>query len=157
MKGFVVDENVIIEAINGKKPDGEKAWIEGEFMCRLFRSPNSIFVNDAILKKFRSVEDKIRSASPAADCSNPVCKGLAAMLRDSGRTRYVDGIKVDRKGLKKCGREFVGVAVQSGGILAASDKRLRRIVDEMRTQGVGIECLGADLALNRLEPHGGSG
>lgn len=102
------------------------------------------------------MEDKIRSAGPAEDCNNLVYRDLAAIL-DGGITRYVDGIKVGRKGLKKCDRGFVGVAVQSGGILAASDRRLRRIVDEMRTRGVGIECIGVDIDLNRLEPRGGSG
>ena len=154
--GVVVDENVVIEAATGKKPDGKEAWSEAEFMCGLFRSPEKIFVNDAILKKFSSMEGKIKAAAAAENCNNLIYKGLAALLKDSGRTVYVDGTRVDHEGLKKCDKEFVGVAVQSGAILVTADERLRAIVAELRGRGTDVECLGADAALGRIGPHAGS-
>lgn len=154
--GVVVDENIVITAATGKKPDGKEAWSEAEFMCRLLRSTEKIFVNDAILKKFRRMDGKIKAAAAAENCNSLVYKGLAARLKDSERTAYVDGARVDHEGLKKCDKEFVGVAVQSGAILVTEDERLRAIVDELRRRGMRIECLGADAALGRIGPQAGA-
>lgn len=157
MRDFVLDENVVIEAVDGKKPGGGDAWAECEFMCGLLGSRDKICVNAAILEKYRRMDKKMGPAGPAETRNNLIYKGLAAMLRDSERVRYVDGVSVDHKGLKKCDREFVGVAVQSGAALVTSDGRLCGILDELHSEGTRIEYLDAGAALGRLGPRGGGG
>ena len=83
-----------------------------------------------------------------------ICKGFLATLADGRRTSYVDGIKVDWKGLKKCDKAFVGVALQSRSMLVTSDGPPRGIVDEMRSRGVALGCLAADQAIRRLDQIG---
>lgn len=156
MAGIVVDECVVMEAVRHKKPDGRPALAEAEFMCRLLRSHHKVFVNDAIVDKFNGIERKINAARRPWDHNNMICKGFLATLADAKRTSYVDGIKVDWKGLKKCDKAFVGVALQSRSILVTSDGPLRGIVDEMRSRGVTLECLGADQAIYRFDQLGRS-
>ena len=153
MSGVVVDECVVMEAVRYKKPDGSAALAEAEFMCRLLRSPHTVFVNDTIVDKFYSIEKKINATGRPEDYNNMICKNFLGMLTDGRRTNYVEGIKIDRKGLKKCDKEFVGVALQSNSILVTSDGPLRGIIDEMRSEGSGIECLNAGQALRRLGPY----
>ena len=109
MNGVVVDECVVAEAVRYKKPDSSQAIAEAEFMCRLLRSPYTVFVNDAIVDRFHGVEKKINATGHPKYYNNMICKNFLATLSDSKGTSYVDGIKVDWKGLKKCDREFVGV------------------------------------------------
>lgn len=157
MARFVVDENVVRNAVSGRNDRGEEALVEGEFMFRLLRVKSTVFVNDAIAKKFRSMWDKIMADSRPEDCNSRIYKGVAAMLRDGSRVSYVEGERVEWAGLKKCDREFVGVALQSGGVLVTSDMKLRRIVEEKRRQGSRIECIGVDRALGLLGQSGGQG
>jgi len=155
MVGIVVDECVIREAVEGKKPGGGRAHAEAEFVHKLLRSTGTIFVNCAIAAKFRSLEKKIRADSRPEHCNNAIYKDFVAVLRDSSRTTYADGIDVDWEGLKKCDREFVGVALQSGSTLVTSDKKLRDIAREKRSQGSRIACVAAGDALGLLDPpHG---
>ena len=144
MGGVVVDECVVMEAVRYKKPDGSPALAEAEFLCKLLRSPRKIFVNDVMFDKFHAIEKKINASGRPVDYNNMIYKNFLAMLADSKRTNYVEGIKIDRKGLKKCDKVFVGVALQSNSILVTSDMPLRNIIDEMRSEGAGIECLDAD-------------
>ena len=129
MNGIVIDECVFMEAVRYKKPDGSHAIAETEFMCKMLRSPHTVFVNDVIVDKFHDIEQKINAMGNPRDYNNMICKNFLATLSDSKRTNYVDGIKIDWKGLKKCDREFVGVALQSNSILVTSDKPLRDIVE----------------------------
>lgn len=155
MAGIVVDECVIREAVEGKKPGGGRAHAEAEFVHKLLRSTGTIFVNRAISSKFYSLEKKIRAGSRPEHCNNAIYKDFVAVLRDSSRTVHVDGIDVDWEGLKKCDREFVGVALQSGSTLVTSDKKLRGIAREQRSQGSSIACVAAGDALRLLDPpHG---
>ena len=150
MKGFVVDENVVLNAVRGSNDRGEEALAEGEFLLKLLRVKITVFVNEAIAKKFRTMGDKIRADSRPEDCNNRIYKGIAAMIRDGRMVTYVEAERVEWKGLKKCDREFVGVALRSGGTLVTSDMKLRRIAEEMQQQGHRIECIGADQALRML-------
>lgn len=154
---FVVDENVVLNAVRGKNDLGKEAWAEGEFMHRLFRVPSKVFVNEAIAKKFFAMGAKIRAGSRPEDCNNKVYKDMAAMLKNTARVTYVEGTRVEWPGLKKCDREFVGVALQTGGVLVTSDARLRQIVKEMRLRGLRVECVGVDRALCLLRQPGGQG
>lgn len=150
MNGVVVDECIVAEAVRYKKPDGSQAIAEAEFMCKLLRSPYTVFVNNTIVDKFHDVEKKINAIGRPKDYNNMICKNFLATLSDSKRTSYVDGIKVDWKGLKKCDKEFVGVALQSNSMLVTSDGPLRDIVEQMRQQGARIECATADQAIQRM-------
>ena len=155
MKGFVVDGNVVLNAVRGSNDSGEEALAEGEFLPRLLRVKITVFVNEAIAKKFRAMGGKIRAGSRPEDCNNSIYKGIAAMLRDGRMVTYVEAEKVEWEGLKKCDKEFVGVALRSGGTLVTSDTKLRRIAEEMQRQGLRIECIGADQALRMLGQNGG--
>ena len=150
MSGIVIDECVFMEAVRYKKPDGSYAIAEAELMCRLLRSSKTVFVNDAMVDKFHDVEKKINATGHPKDYNNMICKNFLATLSDSKRTSYVDGIKIDWKGLKKCDREFVGVALQSNSTLVTSDGPLRDIVEQMRLRGTRIECVTADQAIQRI-------
>lgn len=154
MPGIVIDECVVIEAVRHKKPDGSPALAETEFMCKLLRSPHKIFVNKTIIDKFHDIEKKINATGRSGNYNNMICKNFLAALLDGGKTNYIDGIKVDRKGLKKCDKAFVGVALQSGSVFVTSDAPLRAIVDEMRSEGAKIECLDAEQAICHLDPPG---
>lgn len=152
MRGIVVDENVIIEATVGKKPDGSPAWVEAEFMFRLFRSGNVVFVNTAIIDKFRAIRSKLDIDSHPHDYNHKIYKSLMLILMDGKKTTRVDGIKIEREGLKKCDKEFVGVALQSGSIIVTSDMPLCDIINDMRASGYPIECATAEQALDLLNP-----
>ena len=153
MSGVVVDECTLMDAVRYKKPDGSMAQAEAEFMSKLLRSTHTIFVNDVIVGKFHNIEKKINATGRPGDYNNMICKNFLAMLADGRRTNYVDGIKIERKGLKKCDKEFVGVALQSNSVFVTSDGPLRGIIDEMRSEGTSIECLDATQAIPRLDPR----
>lgn len=55
MAGFVVDENVVRSAVSGRNDRGEEALVEGEFALRLLRVKGTVYVNEAIAKKFRAM------------------------------------------------------------------------------------------------------
>lgn len=153
MNGIVIDENVIVEATAGKKPDGTPAGAEAEFMYRLFRSSDTVFANAAIVDKFRGIQDKLDSGRHPYDYNHKIYKTLTAMPTDGSRTTRVEGIKVGRKGLKKCDKEFVGVAIQSGSVVVTSDMPLRGIIEDMRSEGSPIRCVTAE-ALDLLDAAG---
>ena len=155
MARFAVDENVVRNAVSGRNDRGEEALVEGEFMPRLPRVKGTVYVNEPIAKKLRSMRDKIMADSRPEDCNSMICKGAAATLRDGRRAPHMEGSRAELEGRKKRDREFVGVAPQSGGILVASDMKLRRIAEEKRRRGFRIECIGADRALGILG-HGGA-
>ena len=124
-------------------------------MLGLLRVKGTAYVNEPIAKKFRSMWDKIVADSRPEDCNSRMYKGVAATPRDGRRASYVEGSRAGSGGRKKCDREFVGVALQSGGILVASDMKLRHIAEEKRRHGFRIERIGADRALGILG-HGGA-
>ena len=145
MKMFVVDENVVMEAIENKKPNGDLALPEVQFMVKLLRSGDPLFVNEAILKKYRGIEQKIEMRSRSEGLNNGIHKAFMQTLSDAARVTRIDGVPVDWDGLKKCDKEFVAVALQSCSILVTSDVRLRETVEghpESR-----IECTTAECAL----------
>ena len=146
MRGIVVDENVVMEAIEGIKPNGDRALSEGEFVFKLLNSVKPVFVNRAIVKKYHGIEQKIGARSHSKKINNAMYVALMATLADSGRLRHVDGVATDWPGLKKCDKEFVGVALQSGSILVTNDTRLRKLVGE-HPVGSGITCVTAGRAL----------
>ena len=152
MNRFVVDENVVMEAIEGRKPNGDRALSEGLFMLKLLDSGDPLFVNGAILKKYRGIEQKIEMRSRSEGLNNGIHKAFMQTLSDAARVPRIDGVPVDWDGLKKCDKEFVAVALQSRSILVTADARLRKTVEghpESR-----IECATAKYALGLIGAQG---
>ena len=152
MRRFVVDENVVMEAVEGKKPNGDLALSEVMFMAKLLRSGDPLFVNRAILKKYRGIEQKIEMRSRSEGLNNGIHKAFMQTLSDAARVHRIDGVPVDWAGLKKCDKEFVAVALQSRSILVTVDARLRETVEghpESR-----IECATAECALGLIGAQG---
>lgn len=153
MTGIVVDENIVMDAVNGKTPSGDPALAEAQFMFKLFDSNTPLFVNTTIAKKYRGIEQKIGMRSRSASLDNGIYRILMQALTDSIKITYVDGVAVDWPDLKKCDREFVGVALQTSGILVTSDSKLRKIVGD-HPQGTRIVCATARHAIGLLEAQG---
>ena len=147
MKGIVVDENVVMEAIGGRKPSGDHALSEGEFVFKLLGSDNPVFVNSPIVKKYHGIEQKILARSHSKRINESLYVDLMQTLANSHRIHHVDGVAVDWPGLKKCDKEFVAVALQSGGILVTGDTRLRELLAG-HPVGSGITCVTAGRALD---------
>lgn len=153
MRGVVVDVNVIMEAIEGKKPDDALALAEAEFMFKLFGSADHLFVNCAIVEKYRNIIKKIAERSLPRDINNTIHKVLMMTLTNNMRTNYVDGAGVDWPGIKKCDKELVGVALRSGAVLVTGDERLRKTVGD-HPLGSGITCVSARDAIDMLSARG---
>lgn len=150
MRGIVVDENVVMEAIEGRKPNRDHAFAEAQFMFKLFDSSNQLFVNKAIIKKYGEIHQKIGMRSRFEGLNNRAYKILMQTLSNSDRINNVEGVALDWQGLKKCDKAFVGVALQSSSILVTSDMRLHKIVAD-HTRGSGIMCAVPKVALDLLD------
>lgn len=153
MTSIVVDENVVREAVEGKKPDGSYAHAEAEFMHKLFRSTNKIFVNVKIEGKFRNLQKKMDRGPPNAHRNDLIYAVLSDMLNSKTRVEYSEGVKVAIGGLKECDREFVGVALQTNSVLVTSDKRLVGIL-EREMAGRGVACRAPAEAIDLLFVEG---
>lgn len=153
MRGVVVDENVVMEAIEGRKPNRDHAFAEAQFMFKLFDSSNHLFVNKAIIKKYGEIYQKISMRSRFEGLNNRVYKILMQTLSNRDRINNVDGVALDWLGLKKCDKAFVGAALQSSSILVTSDLRLHKIVAD-HTRGSGITCAVPRAALDLLDVQG---
>ena len=146
MRGIVVDENVVMEAIEGRKPNGDRALPEGEFVLRLLNSGIRLFVNEAIVKKYHGIGQKIGTRSRPQGINNAMYGALMQTLADGHRLHHVDGVAADWPGLKKCDKEFVGVALHSGGMLVTGGTRLRELVGG-HPAGSAIAYVTAERAL----------
>ena len=153
MTGIVVDENIAMDAANGKTAGGALALSEAQFMSKLFDSNHPLFVNTAIAKKYRDIEQKIGMRGRSAGLDNGIYIILMQTLTDSRKINYVDGLAVDWPGLKKCDREFVGVALQTSSMLVTADMKLRKIVED-HPGGSGITCATARHAIGLLDARG---
>lgn len=153
MTGIVVDENVIREAVEGKKPDGSYAHAVAEFMHKLFRSTNKIFVNVKIESKYRALQKKIDRDSHNVHRNDLIYAVLADMLNSKTRVDWREGVRVTIGGLKECDREFAGVALQTKSVLVTSDDRLRGIL-EREMAGQGVECHTPADAIDLLRVEG---
>lgn len=153
MTGIVVDENIVMDAVNGKTAGGDPALAEALFMFKLFDSNRPLFVNTTIAKKYRDMEQKIGMRGRSAGLNNGICRILTQTLTDSTKINYVDGLAIDWPGLKKCDREFVGVALQTSSILVTADAKLRKIVED-HPRGSRITCATARHAIGLLDMQG---
>ena len=153
MTSIVVDENVLREAVEGKKPDGSYAHAEAEFMHKLFRSTNKIFVNVKIEGKFRALQKKMDQGQPDAHRNDLIYAVLSEMLNSKTRVEYSEGVRVEIDGLKECDKEFVGVALQTNSVLVTSDERLVEIL-KREMAGRGVECRTPAEAIDLLIVEG---
>lgn len=153
MTGIVVDENIVMDAVNGKTAGGDPALAEAPFMFKLFDSNRPLFVNTTIAKKYRDIEQKIGMRGRSAGLNNGIYRILMQTLTDSTKINYVDGLAIDWPGLKKCDREFVGVALQTSSILVTADAKLRKIVED-HPRGSRITCATARHAIGLLDMQG---
>lgn len=125
MTNYVIDENVIMESIHGKKPDGSNADAEAELMYKILRGKDHIWINEEIAKKIYNISRKIRNEHSEKDLNNRIYKRLIQVMQDSTRTSYTHGKLVDFKGPKKCDKQFVNVAIQSNSILVTADDKIK--------------------------------
>ena len=139
-------------AIEGRKPNGDRALFEAQFMLNLLGSGDPLFVNDAILKKCRGIEQKIEARSSSEGLNNGIHKAFMQTLSDGIKVPRIDGVPVDWGGLKKCDKEFVAVALQSRSILVTADARLRKTVEGYPESR--IECATAESALGLIGAQG---
>lgn len=153
MASIVVDENVVREAVEGKKPDGSYAHAEAEFMHKLFRSKNKIFVNVKIEGKFRALRKKMDHGPPNAHHNDLIYAVLSETLNSKTRVEYSEGARAAMGGLEECDEEFVGVALQTNSVLAASDERLVEIL-KREVAGRGVECRAPAEAIDLLFVEG---
>ncbi len=130
MRNYVIDENVIMESIHGEKPNGENADAEAELMFKILRGNDHIFINKEIEKKIYSIPKKIRRNHSEKSLNNRIYGKLIQVIRDPTRTTFVDGTKIEFEGPKKCDKQFVSVAIQSGGILITSDGKIKGPIEK---------------------------
>ncbi len=130
MTDYVIDENVIMESIHGEKPNGENADAEAELMYKILRGKDHIFLNQEIRKKILKIPQKILKNYSEKNINNKIYKRLMQVMLDSSRITYVDDATIDFKGPKKCDKQFVNVAIQSGGILITADDTIKGPIKE---------------------------
>ena len=139
MTNYVIDENVIMEAMHGKKPDGTYADAEAELMFKILRGNDHIWLNKEIQKKICNIPKKIRKNTSENNLNNRIHTRLLQVILDSTKTSYVDGNLVDFEGPKKCDKQFVNVAIQSASILITADAKLK---DSVRSGGTVVsKCI----------------
>ena len=131
MVDYVIDENVIENAVHGKKPqkNGQSialpADAENEFLYRFFRNKDRMFVNDKIRQKIYSLEKRIRIKHKSEFLDNRIIPRLLETLQNFEKTITIDGIQTEFSGIKNCDKEFVGVTLQSNATLVTADGDLK--------------------------------
>lgn len=124
MTSYVIDENIILNAITGEKPDCSTAFPEKIFVSRFLYGNDHLFINNKIKDKIlKNMPKKITSFSKPLD--NHIYPLIKKLIFNPSRTTIIDGTKNDFKGVKDCDTEFVGVAIQSNAILVTADSELK--------------------------------
>lgn len=131
MSDYVIDENVLINAVTGEKPvkkGDEKSMpadAEKVFIYSFFSNRDRNFINYEIRKKFFKMPEKIEQKFKKEILDNQVIPRFLSMLSNSDKITIIEGIKNDFKGVKNCDTEFVGVTLQSNATLVTADKDLQ--------------------------------
>jgi len=129
MNNYVIDENIILNAITGEKPDCSTTLTEKIFISCFLHGHDHLFINNKIKDKIlKNMPKKISSFTKPLD--NHIYPLIKKLIFNSSRTTIVDGIKNNFKGVKDCDTEFVGVAIQSNAILVTADSKLKTAVGE---------------------------
>ena len=131
MTSYVIDENVILNAIHGKKAKtNQPALKEKIFLYRIFQGRDHIFVNIPIRQKFFKLPRKINENYKDQTLDNHIIPLFLKLIKDQERTTIVEGIKTKFKGVKKCDTEFVGVTLQSNATLVTADEKLKDAISK---------------------------
>jgi predicted nucleic acid-binding protein len=129
MSRYVIDENIILNAITGEKPDCSVTLTEKIFILCFLRGNDHLYINNKIKAKIlKNIPEKISSFTKPLD--NQIYPLIKKLIFDSSRTTIVDGIKNNFKGVKDCDTEFVGVAIHSNAILVTADSKLKNAIEK---------------------------
>lgn len=124
---YIVDENVILDAWRGKRFDSY-AGAEKQFITSFFRSAHRLAYDEEIKQKIIRMRKVTFKDNEFLD--NSVVPMLTKLIHDSSRAIPYSGIKTDFQGVKKCDKHFVGVTLQSQGILVTNDEKLRKAITD---------------------------
>ncbi|MGI0064926.1 MAG: hypothetical protein ACREAL_08685 [Nitrosopumilaceae archaeon] len=138
---YIIDENVIYNAWHGRKSDNTPALAEKKFLYDIFYGKQHIYISEKIRKKII----RMRKAIPKdpIDLDSFALNMFLKLIFNSERTTILTGIKTDFQGIKKCDNEFVGVALQSNGILVTADAKLKKAI-EADPKVAKCNCITAD-------------
>ncbi len=131
MNSYVIDENVILNAVHGEKAKTRKpALAEKIFLYRIFRGQDRIFVSVPIRQKFFKLPQKITQNYKNQNLDNHIIPLFLKLIKNQERTTILKGIKTKFKGVKKCDTEFVGVTLQSNATLVTADEDLKNAISK---------------------------
>lgn len=125
---IIIDENVIIDAWRGTQENGNPAFTERHFVYAFFDSLKKLAYNEEIKKKIIKLKDARFKDTKYLD--NSIVPILTKLIHDSIRATPFFGISTNFKGVKKCDEHFVGVTLQSQGILVTNDQPLHDAIDK---------------------------
>ena len=151
MTDYIIDENVIMESIHGQKPNNKNADAESELMYKILSGEDHIILNKEIEKKIYKIPKKILAKYSEKSLNNQIYPRLLKIIRDPSRTTFVDGIKIDFEGQKKCDKQFVSVAIQSNGILITADNKLKESLKKGGPVVSKCKCMNAKEVLSYIE------
>lgn len=129
MSDYVIDENVILNAVHGEKPVKNNGTIPADaekiFVHSFFRNKDRNFINIKIRQKFFKMPKKVEQNFKKEFIDGKILPRFLNLLTNSDKIILVSGIKNNFKGVKECDTEFVGVTLQSNAILVTSDEDLK--------------------------------
>ena len=133
MTDYVIDENVVLNAIHGKKAsnsESKNADTEKIFLYRFFSNSDKQFMNLKIQQKFFALPKKVAQKYKNEILDNHIILRFLGVMNDPLKTSIVDGVSNTFKGVKKCDTEFVGVTLQSNATLVTADGKLKTAIQE---------------------------
>ena len=143
---YVIDENVLIDAWHGKKPDGTNALAERKFICDLAYGEAKIAISVEIKRKIiRFCKDAEKKSKGVDNLILPI---FIDLMNNYRRTQFHAPQKNDFPGIKKCDKEFVGVALKSESILVTADKRLKDAIQKDKKVS-NCDCQTAEEVIER--------
>ncbi|MCV0411257.1 hypothetical protein [Nitrosopumilus sp.] len=133
MTDYVIDENVVLNAIHGKKASNNKsknADTEKIFLYGFFSNKDKQFMNLKIQQKFFALPKKVEQKYNNEILDNHIIPRFLGVMSDPLKTSIIEGISNNFEGVKKCDTEFVGVTLQSNAILVTADGNLKKAIQE---------------------------
>jgi len=127
-KDYVIDENVLLNAWHGKKPNNTDALSERKFLHDIFYGNQHLAISHKIRGKFSKIGKKLQEQQKGVD--NLVIPLFLKLIFNSKRATMHTPIKTNFKGVKNCDKEFVGVALKSNGIIVTADHKLKMAISD---------------------------
>jgi len=124
---YVIDENVILDAWRGKRFK-EYAGYEKLFLTSFFLSTHRFAFDEEIKRKIMRMRKYTFDNPEFLDSS--VVPMMTKIIHDSTRAQQFQGINTNFKGVKKCDKHFVGVALQTNAILVTNDEKLHDAIND---------------------------